>query len=225
MSSPRLSLSWFRALHQTDQGDLCECNEFVRAGAQRSARTGLEGSPVLEELKYKKFQDGAGGLIGAGFGLLRHKGLHPGNYFEGWMRERLAATGFTRFGQLRLPPADDEDPAAGPQYRLQVIGSDLTHGPGRPPRWPTFGLLLVAPDDHDPLVAGPAQAAAGRPHLVALVPALDRPHDDGKPWPTTPRLTLRRSGAAGRPVPRAALPPAARRRRHRSGRANRHTCA
>ncbi|MBV8952746.1 MAG: patatin-like phospholipase family protein [Solirubrobacterales bacterium] len=201
---------------------------------------------VLEELKYKKFEDGAGGLIGAGLQLLRHKGLHPGNYFEGWMRERLEATGFTRFGQLKMPPADGEDPAAGAQYRLQVIASDLTHGrmlvlprdarehlnvdpdeleiaravrmsmsiplffnpvvyqdprnandkhvivdggilsnfpvwlfdcpPDHPPRWPTFGLLLVAPDDHDPLVAGPAQASqpGGRNSLFSFLRSIGR---------------------------------------------------
>jgi NTE family protein len=156
--------------------------------------------------------------------MLRHRGLHPGTYFEGWMREHLEARGITKFGQLRQPPADGEQAADAAAYKLQVIASDVTRErmlvlprdarehlgtdpdeleiakavrmsmsipiffdpvvyqnpqnpadehvivdggilsnfpvwlfdcpPGEDPRWPTFGLLLVAPGQHEPLVSG-----------------------------------------------------------------------
>jgi NTE family protein len=185
---------------------------------------------VLDDMDFRKFADGAHGQIGEGIELLRHKGLHPGRYFEGWMRERLQAKGITEFGQLQLPDAPTGDGELG--HRLQVIASDVssqrmlvlprdarTHlatdpdefeiaqavrmsmsipiffdavvyanpgdrhdehvivdggllsnfpvwlfdtPPGQLPRWPTFGLLLVAPRQSDPLVpmAGPAAPPA-----------------------------------------------------------------
>lgn len=182
---------------------------------------------VLEEMRYRHFEDGGHWPLSQGIEMLRHKGLHPGRYFEGWMREHLAAKGITTFGQLRSSGAADSDPGEL-QYRLQVIASDLTKErmlvlprdaraqlgidpdelevatavrmsmsipiffdpvvhrnptdphdervivdggllsnfpvwlfdcpPGQPPRWPTFGLLLVAPDQRDPLIAGPPAA-------------------------------------------------------------------
>ena len=40
--------------------------------------------------------------------------------------------------------------------------------PGEPPRWPTFGLLLVAPDQRVPLVSGPAPALQGEHRLSGV---------------------------------------------------------
>jgi NTE family protein len=215
---------------------------------------------VLEDMDFQNFADGGHGRIGEGIELLRHKGLHPGRYFEGWMHERLQAKGITQFGQLKLPddeapgpgadqapgdqapgdpapgdqaPGPSADPAPGPgdgglSHRLQVIASDVSaqrmlvlprdapshlgtdpdeleiakavrmsmsipiffdavvyanpgddrdehvivdggllsnfpvwlfdSPPGQAPRWPTFGLLLVAPNQADPLVPGPGPA-------------------------------------------------------------------
>ena len=185
---------------------------------------------VLDEMKYRKFEDGGHWPLSQGIEMLRHKGLHPGTYFEGWMREHLEKTGITKFGQLRDPIAAEAG-AEEPQYRLQVIASDLSKErmlvlprdakdqlgidpdelevaravrmsmsipvffdpvvhqnrannndehvivdggllsnfpiwlfdcpPGQTPRWPTFGMLLVAPDQRDPLLAGPPSAVAG----------------------------------------------------------------
>ena len=179
---------------------------------------------VLEEMKYRPFEDGGHWVGSQAIEMLRHKGLHPGTFFEDWMRRHLEKKGITKFGQLRDPTADP-DAADGPQYRLQVIASDLTRErmlvlprdartqlgidpdeleiakavrmsmsipvffdpvihrnptdaqdervivdgsllsnfpvwlfdcpPGQTPRWPTFGMLLVAPNQRDPLVANP----------------------------------------------------------------------
>jgi NTE family protein len=183
-------------------------------------------SLVLEQMKFKSFEDGGDWFGSQAWEFAVHKGLHPGKYFEGWMRERLEEKGITKFGQLRDQSADGGDGADGgaAQYRLQVIASDITeqrmlvlprdaeehlgidpdeleiaaavrmsmsipvffdpvvyHDPRKPheqklivdggllsnfpvwlfdtpagqvPRWPTFGLLLVAPNQQAPLVPG-----------------------------------------------------------------------
>jgi predicted acylesterase/phospholipase RssA len=155
---------------------------------------------------------------------------HPGSFFEGWIREHFESKGITRFGQLHDPIAEGADPSE-PQYRLQVIASDLTKErmlvlprdareqlgidpdeleiakavrmsmsipmffdpvvhqnptkrddehvivdggllsnfpiwlfdcpPDQVPRWPTFGMLLVAPNQRDPLIAGPSPGTPG----------------------------------------------------------------
>lgn len=182
---------------------------------------------VLDEMKYRNFEDGGHWPLSQPIEMLRHKGLHPGTYFEGWMREHLQAKGITTFGPLRDPIAA-ESGGDEPQYRLQVIASDLTKErmlvlprdakeqlgidpdelevarairmsmsipiffdpvihqnptdpgdervivdggllsnfpvwlfdcpPGQAPRWPTFGMLLVAPDQQAPLLPGPPPA-------------------------------------------------------------------
>jgi len=82
---------------------------------------------VLHQVEYRRFQDGSGMALGAFVELLRHKGLHPGRYFEGWMRERLEAKGTTRFGDVRLPPDEVSTGPLGPiAHRLQVVASDVT---------------------------------------------------------------------------------------------------
>jgi NTE family protein len=197
-------------------------------------------SLVLEKMKFKSFEDGGHWPWSHALELRAHKGLHPGKYFESWMRERLEEKGVTKFGQLRLANAEGGDGGGGgggdgggdggggggdAQYRLQVIASDITeqrmlvlprdaqehlgvdpdeleiaaavrmsmsipiffdpvvyHDPRNPrdehlivdggllsnfpvwlfdtpagqvPRWPTFGLLLVAPNQQAPLVRAP----------------------------------------------------------------------
>ena len=181
-------------------------------------------SLVLEKMKFKSFEDGGQWLGAQAFEFAAHKGLHPGKYFEGWMRERLEEKGVTKFGQLRADGGNGSDGGGAAQYRLQVIASDITeqrmlvlprdaqehlgmdpdeleiaaavrmsmsipiffdpvvyHDPrkaheqrlivdggllsnfpvwlfdiaaGQVPRWPTFGLLLVAPNQQAPLVPG-----------------------------------------------------------------------
>jgi NTE family protein len=190
---------------------------------------------VLEDMHFPSFADRPRlqllGPAGEVIDVLKDRGLHSGDYFLGWIRERLAARGLSTFGQLR-----DESAAGTPrEYRLRVIASDITDHrmlvlpqdamrlgiepdelsvaeavrmsmsipiffdpvihtnphdrrrhmivdggmlsnypmwlfdahEGRPPRFPTFGLLLVAPNQRDPLLPRPPEAA----------------HDDGMPSP------------------------------------------
>ena len=197
-------------------------------------------SLVLEEMKFKSFEDGGRWPVSQALELAAHKGLHPGKYFESWMRERLEQKGITKFGQLR-DTTDGGDPA---QYRLQVIASDITEQrmlvlprdakehlgldpdeleiaaavrmsmsipiffdpvvyndprnphdqrlivdggllsnfpvwlfdspPGQVPRWPTFGLLLVAPNQQAPLVPGdaPARTEEGKVSILGFLLAI-----------------------------------------------------
>jgi NTE family protein len=202
-------------------------------------------SLVLEEMKFKSFEDGGRWPVSQALEVAAHKGLHPGKYFESWMRERLEQKGITKFGQLRDASGDGGDSAdGGNQYRLQVIASDISeqrmlvlprdaqehlgldpdeldiaaavrmsmsipiffdpviyHDPRRPheqrlivdggllsnfpvwlfdtppgqvPRWPTFGLLLVAPNQQAPLVAGdtPARTDEGKVSILGFLLAI-----------------------------------------------------
>ncbi|HET7047319.1 MAG TPA: patatin-like phospholipase family protein [Solirubrobacteraceae bacterium] len=198
-------------------------------------------SLVMDEMKFKSFEDGGRWPVSQALELAAHKGLHPGKYFESWMRERLEEKGITKFGQLRVASADGD---AAAQYRLQVIASDITeqrmlvlprdaqehlgldpdeleiaaavrmsmsipiffdpvvyHDPRKPhdqrlivdggllsnfpvwlfdtpdgqvPRWPTFGLLLVAPNQQAPLVPGdePARTDEGKVSILGFLLAI-----------------------------------------------------
>jgi len=171
---------------------------------------------VLHDMDFRRFADGEGGVLGDLGRLLDRKGLHSGDYFRGWIGERLAAKGLHTFGQLRI----DDPPNDRAPYRLKVIAADLSRSrmlilpddaadigvdpdellvadairmsmsipifftpvvrpdpagggdhvivdggllsnfpvwlfdlpEGQVPRRPTFGMLLVAPDDRTPLV-------------------------------------------------------------------------
>jgi NTE family protein len=198
-------------------------------------------SLVLDEMKFKSFEDGGRWPVSQALEVAAHKGLHPGKYFESWMRERLEQKGITKFRQLRDAGADGGDTA---QYRLQVIASDITEQrmlvlprdaqehlgldpdeleiaaavrmsmsipiffdpvvyhhprkphdqrlivdggllsnfpvwlfdtpPGQVPRWPTFGLLLVAPNQQAPLVGGqePERTDEGKVSILGFLLAI-----------------------------------------------------
>jgi NTE family protein len=208
--------------HLAEQGYTAERVAGTSAGAITAAlvAAGMSAADlrelVLEQIEYPRLADGAGGVLGEAFELGRHKGLHPGRYFEDWIRDNLAALGVVRFGDLRAPdvPADEVSERS---HRLQVIASDVScrkllvlprdalhlgvepdeldvaHAirmsmsipvffdpvvvgagdhrhlvvdggllsnfpvwlfdvpPGQEARWPTFGFLLVAPDQRHPL--------------------------------------------------------------------------
>jgi NTE family protein len=202
-------------------------------------------SLVLDEMKFKSFEDGGRWAVSQAIELAAHKGLHPGKYFESWIRERLEQKGITKFGQLRDTSADGGGGGDGTaQYRLQVIASDISeqrmlvlprdaqehlgldpdeleiaaavrmsmsipiffdpvvyHDPRKPheqrlivdggllsnfpvwlfdtpsgqvPRWPTFGLLLVAPNQQAPLVPGdtPERTDEGKVSILGFLLAI-----------------------------------------------------
>jgi NTE family protein len=217
-----------------------ECVAGTSAGAITAAlvAAGYTGEEleqlVLHDMHFPDFEDRPRlhllGLAGEVIDVLKDRGLHSGDYFHNWIRERLKAKKIETFGDLRSEnPANDKR-----TYRLQVIASDLTDysmlvlpedapklGFKNPddlpvadavrmsmsipiffdpvikkdstgnkhmivdggmlsnypvwlfdtpdePRFPTFGLLLVAPNQREPLV--PHQPVAEK-------------HDDKMPSP------------------------------------------
>jgi len=92
---------------------------------------------VMKSVDYKRFLDKDGldriPIIGKALSLGFEKGIYEGRYFEGWLRELLAAKGKKVFGDLLVPGSENEPKY---RYKLQVIAADLTRG-----------KLLVLPRD------------------------------------------------------------------------------
>jgi NTE family protein len=230
----------------SDQGYTPGCVAGTSAGAITAAlvaagysATELEDL-VLNQMHFSAFADRPD--LGSELVEFLHKrGLHSGDYFLGWMRERLAAKGVRTFGDLRDPDADPGDETR--RYKLQVIASDLsaramlvlprdaprlgfdpdslevaravrmsmsipvffdpvsigshlivdgallsnfpvwlfdcTTGP---PRFPTFGLLLVDPHQEDPLVpvrgdASVVPIGSDLDYVKAMVETMLEAHD------------------------------------------------
>lgn len=82
---------------------------------------------VLQETPFSSFQDEGweDRIIGLGMPLsiLKDHGIFEGEVFHGWIRERLAEKGISRFGDLKVAGEDD----ARWMYKLQVVVSDVTH--------------------------------------------------------------------------------------------------
>ncbi len=99
--------------------------------------TAAELKTVIEDLDYRAFKDEGPldhvPLLGKALSLGFEKGIYEGDYFENWMRERLAAKGVRTFADLR---SGHDDPRY--RYRLQVIATDISRG-----------RLLVLPGDID----------------------------------------------------------------------------
>jgi NTE family protein len=81
---------------------------------------------VLRQMHFQQFADQSRieriGPAGEIVEFLRTRGLHSGNYFLKWMRDRLAAKGVHTFADLRDDATNDEKR----RYRLQVVASDLS---------------------------------------------------------------------------------------------------
>ena len=109
-----------------------ECVAGTSAGAITAAlvAAGYTGQElrglVLKEMKFPLFADpprlAALGPAGELIDVLKDRGLHSGDYFLNWIRERLETKGLSTFGQLR----DDSAKGTPREYRLRVIASDLT---------------------------------------------------------------------------------------------------
>lgn len=117
--------------HLSQQGFRPERLAGTSAGAITAAlvAAGYTGEEmkrlVLEEMRFAPFADRPRFPGSQLLELTEHQGLHPGKYFQDWMRERLAAKGVRTFGDLRHPDASDEDPSTR-DHRLQVIASDVS---------------------------------------------------------------------------------------------------
>jgi NTE family protein len=219
-----------------------QCVAGTSAGAITAAlvAVGYSGPELqeiaLREMKFERFEDPTFwdhfGVAGDMVEFLKARGMHSGDYFLEWVREKLEAKGKLKFGDLRDAAATSETR----RYTLQVIASDLSarsmlvlprdaallgiddpdeleiaeavrmsmsipvffkpvvledrlgrshtivdggllsnypiwlfdSPPGSRPRFPTFGMLLVAPNQADPLLSGPP-ADAPLPSVAAPV--------------------------------------------------------
>ncbi|HEV3048490.1 MAG TPA: patatin-like phospholipase family protein [Solirubrobacteraceae bacterium] len=226
-----------------ERGYRPQCAAGTSAGAITAAlvAAGYSGPQiqeiVLREMKFERFEDPSFwdhfGVAGDMVEFLKARGMHSGDYFLDWMREKLKEAGKVKFGDLRDEQATNERR----RYTLQVIASDLsarsmlvlprdaaqlgiddpdeleiaeavrmsmsipvffkpvlrkdgqgrTHTivdggllsnypiwlfdspPGSRPRFPTFGMLLVAPNQADPLLPAPAADAP----LPSVAPPVD----------------------------------------------------
>jgi NTE family protein len=123
------------------------------AGASAGAITaallavGYDAARVQEALgrtNYAHFADfGAGGrLLGGSINYFRLRGFARGEYFRGWLGERLEAANldrgatFARLARTDLPSDLDESERRRAQYTLKVIASDVT-----------AGRMLILPED------------------------------------------------------------------------------
>jgi NTE family protein len=109
-----------------------QCVAGTSAGAITAAlvAAGYTGEELVQlvtrDMHFQSFADRPRlhelGALGEAIEVAKHRGIHSGDYFLGWMRERLAAKGIHRFGDLRDPDASQENRS----YRLQVIASDVS---------------------------------------------------------------------------------------------------
>jgi NTE family protein len=115
-----------------DSGYRPGCVAGTSAGAITAAlvAAGVPGDQlqqiVLHEMQFKQFEDPTFldhfGVAGDIAQFLKTRGMHSGDYFLGWMRDQLKATGKTQFGHLKDENASAENRA----YKLQVIASDIS---------------------------------------------------------------------------------------------------
>ncbi|HSD77462.1 MAG TPA: patatin-like phospholipase family protein [Solirubrobacteraceae bacterium] len=99
----------------------------ITAALVAAGYTPDELDEIVFTLPYRSFEDESWEdqvpLIGHELSVLLHKGIYRGDFFLQWIRERLAAKGTTRFGDLVDEDADEPDR----RWLLRVIASDVTH--------------------------------------------------------------------------------------------------
>jgi len=238
----------FLELYEQDYRPACVAGTSAGAITAALVAAGYSGQQleklVLEEMHFPLFADKPrmhllGRAAGEVVEVLKDRGLHSGEYFLNWIRERLQEKGKTTFGDFR----DDAAKGTPREYRLRVIASDLTDhsmlvlpqdatrlgiepdelsiaeavrmsmsipvffdpviatdrgdggkhmivdggmlsnypiwlfdAEGRAPKFPTFGMLLVAPKQEDPLLpthpAAEAREHDGMPSPIGYVRAI-----------------------------------------------------
>jgi NTE family protein len=91
--------------------------------------TAGEMKAILDTLDYTRFKDPGAmeriPLIGPILSVGLDKGIYEGRFFEGWLRDLLAAKNVRTFGDLVIEEYKD-DPRY--RYKLQVIAADCTRG-------------------------------------------------------------------------------------------------
>jgi NTE family protein len=92
--------------------------------AQFADQTGIAGIPAV------------GKFLDMGLGILTRLGMFKGDYFLGFLRDKLLARGIRTFRDLVVPGYEDEKTDMINKYRLHMIASDVTRG-----------RMLILPDD------------------------------------------------------------------------------
>jgi NTE family protein len=118
----------------------------LQAAGQPPAR--LRG--FIEGIDYARFESKdslqrLNGRLGDVVHLVRHMGLHDGDYLIEWLGGLLDEIGVTTFRQLRISESDDPDTALpeGCRYRLVVHTADITRGKlvRLPWDYPEYGVV------------------------------------------------------------------------------------
>src|SRR6266542_549362 len=136
---------------------------------------------IMQELDYRKFQDGDFlshlGAPGAALQVLLHKGIYTGDWLHDWVADRLADVGVRTWGDLRITREDDPGSALEPErsYKLVVIVSDISDN-----------RLLRLPWDYDRLGVSAGQVYLTDGGMLSNFPidVFDRRDDQRPRWPT-----------------------------------------
>ena len=85
---------------------------------------------IMQTLDYNLFEDETWEdripLVGTPLSIIKELGIYKGEYFLGWMREKLEAKGIRTFHDLVHPDYADYADDDLRHYKVQVIASDLT---------------------------------------------------------------------------------------------------
>ncbi len=91
--------------------------------------TAGEIKELMSSLDFQRLKDnmciGKLPVLGPALSLGIYKGMHKGEYFEKWLREKLVAKGIRTFGDLLVPAYRDNEQF---KYRLRIIAADISRG-------------------------------------------------------------------------------------------------
>ncbi len=91
--------------------------------------TAAEIKKIMDSLDFRQLKDalitGRIPVLGPALSIGITNGLYKGNYFEKWLREKLAAKGVRTFGDLIMQQYRNDEQRC---YRLRVIAADISRG-------------------------------------------------------------------------------------------------
>lgn len=129
---------------------------------------------IMNEVDFRLFADtpGLDWLMAKKiFNVAIHGGIHPGQYMESFIREKLSAKGVQKFGDL-IVKGQEDDPTY--RYKLTVIASDISTG--RMVRLPQDAHSYYGLDPDDVDVARAVHMSASIPFFFIPV---DQPYSNG----------------------------------------------
>ena len=130
---------------------------------------------IMSEVDFRLFADTPGldkFMATQVFNFLMHGGVHPGQYMENFIREKLSAKGVHKFGDLIIR-GQESDPTY--KYKLTVIASDISTG----------RMVRLPQDVHTYCGLDPDQGDVARAvHMSASIPfffiPVNQPYIDGR---------------------------------------------